>query len=70
MGKRFNEMSQAEFNDLVQGHIDRMASGYGEMPAGAFLDLLAERITTKADETVNLSLEMVDGKLIITPDRG
>lgn len=68
MGKRFGEMSQAEFDDLVEGAIDRMASGYGEMPAGTFLDLLAERIASKADEILNLSLEMVGGKLVITPD--
>ena len=62
-------MSQAEFDDLVAGYIDRMASGYGEMPAEIFLDLLAERTATKAEETVNLSLEVVGGKLVITPDR-
>jgi hypothetical protein len=69
MGKRLSEMSQAEFDDLVAGAIDRMATGYGEMPADNFLDLLAERIATKAEEAVNLSLEMVGGKLVITPDR-
>lgn len=69
MGKRLSEMSQVEFDDLVEGAIDRMATGYGEMPAENFLDLLAERIATKAEEAVNLSLEMVGGKLVITPDR-
>jgi hypothetical protein len=69
MGKQLSEMSQAEFDDLVEDAIDRMATGYGEMPAGIFLDLLAERIAIKADKTVNLSLEMVGGKLVITPDR-
>ena len=69
MGKQLSEMSQAEFDDLVAGYIDRMTSGYGEMPAENFLDLLAERIAIKADKTVNLSLEMVGGKLVITPDR-
>lgn len=69
MTKRFGEMSQAEFDDLVAGTIDRMATGYGEMPAEIFLDLLAERIATKADETIKLSLEMVGDKLVVTPDR-
>lgn len=69
MGKRFSEMSQAEFDDLVEDAIDRMASGYGEMSAEIFLDLLAERIATKAEETVNLSLEIIGEKLVITPDR-
>ena len=69
MGKQLSEMSQAEFDDLVEDAIDRMATGYGEMPAGIFLDLLAERIATRADETLNLSLEIIGGKLVITPDR-
>jgi hypothetical protein len=67
--KRFDDMSEAEFDSLVDGYIERTATGSGEMPAEIFLDLLAERIATKADETVNLSLEMVGGKLVITPDR-
>ena len=69
MGKLFSEMSQVEFDDMVAGCINRMATGYSEMPAENFLDLLAERIATKAEETVNLSLEMVSGKVVITPDR-
>lgn len=67
--KRFDDMSEAEFDSLVDGYIERADTGYGEMPAGIFLDLLAERIATKADETLNLSLEIVGGKLVITPDR-
>lgn len=39
------------------------------MPAEIFLDLLAERIAIKADKTVNLSLEIIGEKLVITPDR-
>lgn len=69
MGKRFSEMSQVEFDDLVESAIDRMATGNGEMPADIFLDLLAERIATKADETLNLSLEIVGKKLVIKPGR-
>jgi len=69
MGKRLSEMSLVEFDDLVEGAIDRMATRYGEMPAEIFLDLLAERIASKADKTVNLSLEIVGDKLVITPDR-
>lgn len=53
----------------MEDAIDRMASGYSEMPAEIFLDLLAERIAIKADKTVNLSLEIIGEKLVITPDR-
>lgn len=67
--KRFDDMSEAEFDSLVDGYIERAATGYGEMPAGIFLDLLTERIATKADETLNLPLEIIGEKLAITPDR-
>jgi hypothetical protein len=38
--KRFGKMSDAEFDELVNGFIDRTATSYGEMPAEFFLDLL------------------------------
>lgn len=62
-------MDEAEFMSLVDSYIERTATSYGEMPVAIFLDLLAERIATKADETLNLSLEIIGGKLVITPDR-
>ena len=37
--KSFNDMSKAEFDSLVDGYIERTATGYGEMPAEFFLDL-------------------------------
>jgi hypothetical protein len=68
--KRFDEMSEAEFGRLVDGYIERTATGYGEMPAEFFLDLLVERMATKAEETVNLSIDVSeDDDLVITPDR-
>lgn len=68
--KRFDDMSEAEFDSLVDGYIDRTATGYGEMPAEFFLDLLVERMAAKADETVNLSIDVSEeDDLVITPDR-
>lgn len=70
MGKRFNEMNDAEFDRLVESYIDKEATGYGEMPAEFFLDLLAERELDKAGETIILSIELDDsGNLVIIPDR-
>jgi hypothetical protein len=57
--KRFDEMSEAEFDDLIDGYIERTATGYGEMPADIFLDLLTERMADKVSETVNLSSGLV-----------
>jgi hypothetical protein len=56
--KRFDEMSEAEFDGLIDGYIERTATGYGEMPADIFLDLLTERMADKVSETVNLSIDM------------
>ena len=68
--KRLDEMSEAEFDSLIDGFIERTATGYGEMPAEFFLDLLVERLEARADETVNLSIDVrEDDDLIITPDR-
>jgi hypothetical protein len=68
--KRFDEMDEAEFDSLIDGYIERTATGYGEMPAEIFLDLLAERMEAGADETVNLSIDVSKGDdLVITPDR-
>lgn len=68
--KRFDDMSEAEFDSLIDGYIERTAIGYGEMPAEFFLDLLIERMVAKVDETVNLSIGVSeDDNLVITPDR-
>jgi hypothetical protein len=69
--KQFDKMSETEFDALVEGYIERTATGYGEMPAEHFLGLLTERIAAKTEETVNLSIDVVgdDDDLQITPDR-
>lgn len=65
----FSEMSEAEFDALIDGFIEREAAGYGEMPAEVFFDLLLERSATKVEETVNLQVAVTDDHLVITPDR-
>lgn len=69
MKNQFDGMDEADFTSLVDSYIERTATGYGEMPAAIFLDLLAERTVTKAEETITLSFEIVDGQLVIRPDR-
>jgi hypothetical protein len=56
--KGLDEMSEAEFDSLIDGYIERMATGHGEMPAEFFLDLLVERIEARANEMVNLSIDV------------
>jgi len=67
--QRFADMSEPEFDQLLDDYIQRTATGYGEMPAEIFFDLLAERMTEQIDETLNLSIELVDQNLVISPDR-
>jgi hypothetical protein len=69
-GKRFEELRETEFETLIDGYIERTASGYGEIPVEHFLTLLTERIAAKTEETVNLSIDVSDDDhLRITPDR-
>jgi hypothetical protein len=67
--QRFSEMSEAEFDALIEGHIERTAASYGEMPADVFIDVLLERIAAKTSTTVMLELDVTDDRLVITPDR-
>jgi hypothetical protein len=68
--KRFDDLSEAEFGSLVDGYIKRAATGYGEVPAEYFLDLLVERKAARADETVNLSIDVSeDDDPVIAPCR-
>ena len=67
--QRFSEMSEAEFDALIEGHIERTAAGAGEMPADIFVDVLLERIATRTNATVTLEIDVDDDGLVITPDR-
>lgn len=67
----FADMSQTEFDDLIERYIEREAYGYGEMPADIFFDLLLTRMAEQNDETANLEISITPegNQLVITPDR-
>jgi hypothetical protein len=67
--QRFSDMSEAEFDSLIEGHIERTAASYGEMPADVFIDVLLERIAAKTRTTLMLEIDVTDDRLVITPDR-
>jgi hypothetical protein len=69
MQERFADMNEEEFTNLIDGYIERTATGYGEIPVEIFLDLLIERMAAKVDETLNLSVDIQGDELVITPDR-
>ena len=58
----FADMSETEFDGLIERYIEREANGYAEMPADIFFDLLLERMATQKEETVHL-------KIGLDPDR-
>ena len=67
----FADMSQPEFDDLIERYIEREAYGYGEMPADIFFDLLLTRMAEQNDETANFEISIMPegNQLVITPDR-
>lgn len=66
---RFAEMSEQEFEHLIDNYIKRTSTTYGEMPGEFFLDLLFERMSTQVDETLILSINIQDDDLVIQPDQ-
>ena len=67
--QRLSDLSEAEFDKLIDGYIDRTASGNGELPADVFVDLLAERTAAANAAPVVLSIDVRGNQLVITLDR-
>ncbi len=67
--QRFADMSEAEFDALIDGHIERTAAGESELPVDVFLDVLLERIAARTSATLTLNIDVADDQLVITPDR-
>jgi hypothetical protein len=67
--QRLSELSDTEFDALIEGHIERTAGGYGELPADVFFDLLIERAAAHAAVPVTLSITVRGDHLEITPER-
>ncbi len=67
--QRLSDLSEAEFDALIEGHIARTASGAGDLPADVFVDLLFERVAAQSARPVTLSITVHGDQLEITPDR-
>jgi hypothetical protein len=63
------EMSEAEFEALIEGHIARTEADENALPADVFVDVLFERIATQARAPVTLSIDVHGDQLVISPDR-
>jgi len=61
-------LSEAEFDALIEGYIERTGGDHGDLPADLFVDLLVERTAANAGAPVMLSIDVRGGRLVITPD--
>ena len=61
--KDLNEMSEDEFDELIDNYIERSSHGYGEMPMSIFFELLFENLAHPVQETIDLRLRINDGEL-------
>lgn len=62
-------MTPEAFDELIDNYIERTAHGYGEMPASVFFELLFERMSRQVEETINLSVKLVDDHLVVEPEQ-
>jgi hypothetical protein len=65
---RLSDMSEAEFDAMIEGHIELTARGDRELEADVFVDLLLERIEARAEAPVTLAIDVHGDQLVITTD--
>jgi hypothetical protein len=61
--KLLTEMSYEEMEALIDHYIDRSSQQSEEMPASAFLSLLAETMARRTKQTVEIEGRIVNGRL-------
>ena len=69
--KLLTEMSYEEMEALFESYIDRSSQQSEEMPASAFLSLLAETMARRAKQTVEIEGRIINGRLeLLQPNAG
>jgi hypothetical protein len=63
-------MEYEDFLSLIDGYIECSSREYGEMPASIFFELLFERMSKEAIETIELEVDIVDDQLVLEPPEG
>jgi hypothetical protein len=63
--KLLTEMSYEEMEALIDQYIDRSSQQSEEMPANAFLVLLAETIARRRAQTVEIEGRLINGRLVL-----
>lgn len=67
--QRFAEMTEQQFDQLIDNYIDRAAQDEADVPADFFFELLAHRLSRTADETVTLLVDVEDNDLTLRPEQ-
>ena len=67
--QRLTTISDAEFDALIEGHIERTTAGKGEVPGEVFFDVLLERIAANAGETVTLEVAIEGDHVVLVASR-
>lgn len=63
--QRLTAISDAEFDALIEGHIERTAAGQSEVPGEVFFDVLLERIAANVGETVTLEVAIEGDQVVL-----
>jgi hypothetical protein len=67
--QRFAEMSEQQFDQLIDNYIDRAAQDEADAPAEFFFELLAQRLSQTADETVTLLVDVENNDLTLRAEQ-
>lgn len=57
---RLANLNEADFDAIVEAHIERTAQGAGELPANICVDILFERLATNT-APITLVIDVQDG---------
>ena len=67
--QRFSEMTEQQFDQLIDNYIDRAAQYEADVPAEFFFALLAQRLSQTVDETVTLLVDVENNDLTLRPEQ-
>lgn len=67
--QQFSEMTEQQFDQLIDSYIDRAAQDEADVPAEFFFELLAQRLSQTADETVTLLVDVENNDLTLRTEQ-
>lgn len=67
--QRFSEMTEQQFDQLIDSYIARAAQDEADVPAEFFFALLAQRLSQMAEETVTLLVDVENNDLTLRTEQ-